>query len=260
MSDPISDDDLMAYVDDQLSPVRRTEVEDHLSRHPAMAARVMADLKIRGALRLALGAAPKVQAIATGNAARRLQRGLDGDRLRRRLARAGGIAALVALGWFAHSQSGPMGVTSVVASALPPPFVEDAVRAHRTSEVRQAMPSQPSLAAYDAADIRAATGIVMPQLPRGWRVRDVQVFPSAFGPSVEMSLVADDLGPVSLFAVRPGKFDVVPATVTRHEGLSAAHWQMGEVAYALVAGGAEPTGAQDRHLGEAARMLAASLH
>ncbi len=259
MSDPISDDDLMAYVDGELAPARRIAVEDHLSRHPLMAARVMADLRIRGELRQALMDNPKVQAIATGNAARRLQRALDGDRVRRRVARAAGLAALVALGWFAHGQSGPMAVTSVVASALPPPFVEDAVRAHRTSEVRKAMRSQPSLAAYDAGDIRAATGIAMPRLPEGWQVADVQVFPSAFGPSVEMRLETRDFGSLSLFAVRPGKFDVVQPTVSRHEGLSAAHWQTGEVAYALVAGGSTSAEGRDRRLGAAADDLAASL-
>jgi anti-sigma factor RsiW len=56
MSDPITEADLLAYVDDQLDVARRIEVEEHLARNPEAAARVMADLKDRDALRLAFAA------------------------------------------------------------------------------------------------------------------------------------------------------------------------------------------------------------
>jgi anti-sigma factor RsiW len=51
MTDPITEADLLGYVDDQLDIGRRIEVEEHLSRHPDAAARVMADLGMRDALR-----------------------------------------------------------------------------------------------------------------------------------------------------------------------------------------------------------------
>ena len=57
MSDPITEADLLAYVDDQLDPARRIEVEEHLAHDPEAAARVMADLKDRDTLRL-IHAAP----------------------------------------------------------------------------------------------------------------------------------------------------------------------------------------------------------
>ena len=44
MFDPITEDDLHAYVDDQLDATRRIEVEEHLAHNPEAAARVMADL------------------------------------------------------------------------------------------------------------------------------------------------------------------------------------------------------------------------
>jgi anti-sigma factor RsiW len=52
MTDPITEDDLHAFVDDQLPTERRLDVEDHLVRHPEIAARVMADLRARDALKL----------------------------------------------------------------------------------------------------------------------------------------------------------------------------------------------------------------
>jgi anti-sigma factor RsiW len=57
MSDPITEGDLLAYVDDQLDPARRIDVEEHLARDPESAAQVMADLKARDTLRL-IHAAP----------------------------------------------------------------------------------------------------------------------------------------------------------------------------------------------------------
>ena len=54
--------DLLAYVDDQLDPARRIEVEEHLAHDPEAAARVMADLKDRDTLRL-LHAAPSAPSV-----------------------------------------------------------------------------------------------------------------------------------------------------------------------------------------------------
>lgn len=257
--DPVSDDDLQAYVDDELNVARRIDVEAYLSAHPAEASRVMADLRIRDELRLALADTPRSvlsapARLATADAARRLEGALSRERWMRRLRLAASVALLIGAGWLAHGQFGPLGVSRVVASDLPPAYLEDAVRAHRTSQLRAGMNSQPGSAAYDPAEIRAATAIVVPQLPEDWQVSDVQVFPSAFGPSVEVAVKTKDFGAVSLFAVRPGSFDVVPATTVPREDLNAAYWQVGEVAYALVAQG------ETRELDRAAAALARSLY
>ena len=126
--------------------------------------------------------------------------------------------------------------------------------AHRTTLVRAGMPSQPEIAALDRGEIRAATGIVLPVLPEGWRIADVQIFPSKFGPSVEMSIRTDASIPLSLFAVRPGVFDVRDPASAAYGDMTAAYWQIGEVAYALVA----ETGAPD--LDRAAEGLARTLY
>lgn len=147
-------------------------------------------------------------------------------------------------------------MTESVASAPPPAYVEDALRAHGTSAIRAAMISQPEVPQYDPDEIRAMTAIVMPTLPKDWRVRDVQLFPSRFGPSVELFADTEEFGLVSLFAVRPGTFDVVePTLAPRPQGTtSAAFFQIGEVAYALVAAG------NSRSLERAAERLADTLY
>ncbi|RRI03854.1 anti-sigma factor [Mesorhizobium tamadayense] len=251
--DPVTDADLDAYVDDQLDVARRIEVEAFLSSRPEVAARVMSDLRTRDELRVALAGPLGMARPATTEAARRLERALARDRVFSVLQRAAAAAVLVAAGWLANGVFGPITVTKVVASTQPPAYVEEAVSAHRTTLVRETMPSQPEAPGYNADEIRAATAIVMPSLPDDWRIRDVQIYPSRFGPSVEMAVETKDLGLVSLFAIRPGTFDVVKPTVAPSGDISSAYFQIGEVAYAVV--GRSDAGDLDRAAEKLARTL-----
>jgi len=70
--EPITDVDLHAYVDDELPLVRRIEVEACICHHPEKAAHVMADLRIRDELRLALANAPRSRRRAASVVAGRL--------------------------------------------------------------------------------------------------------------------------------------------------------------------------------------------
>ncbi|MGF7158558.1 anti-sigma factor RsiW [Rhodoligotrophos appendicifer] len=232
--DPITETDLHAYVDDQLEVQRRIEVEAYLSREPETAARVMADLRSRDELRLALADMPRIGRIGTMDAARRLERGISQDRWFTRVSRAAGLIACIGVGWVAHAQLGTLSIGTVNASTPAPRYVADARQAYQASLVRATLPSAAKSAAYDREEIRAATAIALPELPAGWTVEDAQIFPSTFGPSVEVAIKADTLGSLALFAVRPGSFDVIPATVAR-DGQTAAYWQIGEVAYVLIA-------------------------
>lgn len=253
--DPITEADLAAYVDGELGMARRIEVEAHLAARPAEAARVMSDLRARDELRLALSIEPLPVSIATSEAAGRLERSLRRRGIARRFSRAAALALVLGAGWIAHAEFNALGVSQSIASAPPPAFVADAVRAHGTSELRAGMTSQPEVTRYDRAEILSATAIRVPSLPKGWIVTDVQLFPSTFGPSLEMSLSTKDFGTVSLFAVRPGSFDVVQASAVTEGGATAAFWQVGEVAYALVS-----TGADRRALEREAASIEASLH
>lgn len=235
--DRITEIDLGAYVDDQLDDRRRVDVEAWLASRPGEAARIMADLRTRDELRLALALPGASGTVTTTESARRLERGLARRHFLGRFQRAAAILLLLGAGWAANEMAGPIVVTRSVASAPPPAYVAEALRAHGTASLRASMASQPQVADFDPDEIRSVTAIVMPRLPDDWTVRDVQVFPSSYGPSVELSAETKDFGRLSLFAVRPGSFDVVRPQIVPGDTTSASYFQVGEVAYAVVAGG-----------------------
>jgi anti-sigma factor RsiW len=238
MPDPITEADLLAYVDDQLDPARRIEVEEHLAHDPQAAVRVMADLKDRDALRL-LHAAPlprpaEPMLVASG----RLERALGWQEFGLKFRRVAAVVALVGFGWFAHGQVG-LGVTDSEASPKPPAFVEDALHSHETSLLRARMVSQPEVEDYDPAEILAETGIRLPSLPEDWQVRDAQIFPSRYGHSIEIAIDAGELGRVSLFAAQAPAFDVIAPMPARFDKATAVYWQTGQLAYALTGNGSD---------------------
>ena len=253
-TDSVSEADLHAYIDDQLTPARRIAVEDYLSAQPELAAQVMADLRGRDELRLAMAEATPVVTLAAQDAARRLEKGLAHQTYAGKLRRVAAVAMLIGLGWLAHTEFASMRSWTAASASVMPAYVGEATRAYRTALLRASMHSQHVQPDYDREDIRAATSINMPALLQGWHVLDVQIFPSSSGPAVETTIKARDLGTLSLFAVKPGRFDVVPATSASSNGVTAAYWQTGDVAYALV-GTTEST-----VLSEAAAKLSAALY
>ncbi|KPF43429.1 anti-sigma factor family protein [Rhizobium sp. G187] len=253
--DPVIESDLHAYVDDQLDVARRIEVEAYLSENPSIAAKVMADLRVRDELRLALAGLPSVARQETREAARVLERAFNGRQTLDLMRRAAAVVLLVGAGWIAHGWIAPGGIGEVVASVPPPQFVEEAMRAHQTAELRENMRSQPEAGRFDPAEIRSATAIVLPSMPGDWAVRDAQVFPSAYGPSVELAVEPKAGERLSLFAVRPGNFAVQQVLLRQDGETQAAYWQIGEVAYALIS----ETENTDR-LADQARKLARTLY
>lgn len=240
--------DLEAYVDGQLDPQRRFEVEDHLARNPDAAARVMADMRARDAVRLLAAAPLAPPPEAQLEAMARLKGGLRRAGRMREFGRIAAAGALLLTGAVA-GRFLPIGPQPQETASE---FVAEAVQAHRTSLMRAAMRSQPEAVTYNPTEIRSATRIVLPQLPATWQVTDVQVFPSDDGPSVAVALETSDLGQVSLFAASAPEFaDREPETV--ESGTRAvAYWQIGHLAYALT--GAAPPG----DLQEAATRLSSA--
>ncbi|MDQ0456424.1 anti-sigma factor family protein [Rhizobium paknamense] len=254
-SDPVQDFDLHAYVDDQLPVARRIEVEAYLSGHPDLAARVMGDLRVRDELRLALAGQTVPPRAETRETARRLEAVLGQEQRLAFLRRAAAVVIFVGGGWLAHSAFSVFTPSEVVASVPPPAFVDEAVKAHETAMLRESVSGPTQKAAFGPAEIRSATGIMLPELPARWTVLDSQIFPSAYGPSVEMVVKPLSGGEMSLYAVRPGSFSVQPVTLRLSDKANAAYWQIGEVGYALVAGHQRPD-----ELAATARQLARTLY
>jgi len=233
-SDAISELDLNAYVDEQLDDWQRLRVEDHRARHPEAAARVMQDIRLRRELRLALAPAGTPTGAHRAGAAQ-LSRALRRDERIRRAIRLVPVGLLVVTGWLANEGFGPLSVGKVVASQAPPPVVSAALSAREASLVRLPMRSQPQASRLDPAELRAATGILLPRFDRDWTIRDAQVFPSPQGPGIEIVFDAGDLGRLTHFAVRTGSFAVTMPHVETHGRENVAWFQIGETAHVMIA-------------------------
>ncbi|WP_373321211.1 anti-sigma factor family protein, partial [Methylobacterium gregans] len=157
MIDPITDGDLTAYIDGQLDVMRRLEVEAHLAANPATAARVMAELHDRDALRAAFAQLPGPGPERNRHAARRIDRSMRWRRVGARLKRAAAIAVMVGAGWLAHDEVGRFGVPGTIAAPVDPTLIEDAQQARQVAQMRARVASQRSGSTYDRAAIEAAT-------------------------------------------------------------------------------------------------------
>lgn len=233
-NDRIGEIDLHAYVDGQLDPARRMEVEEHLSHNAEDAMRVMADLSLRNTLILALTEPGETLSAETQRQARRLERALMRARAVDYLRQLAAAVLLVAVGWAGHlGYASWFPQTEGVLQAVPS-FVDDAVRAHRAAMVRAGMRSQPTMPYLDPDEILRITGIPMPVLPEDWQVRDVQVFPASTGVGIEISLETEELGPLSVFASHAQQLDAGgEPIVLRQDDAGVVYWRRGSWAYAM---------------------------
>lgn len=227
--EPITETELAYYIDDQLSPERKINVEAYLAHEPELAARIMDELKINHELRLTATDADEAPSARTDNLARRLQRAMARRSLFLKLRPGLSACVLIAVG-----AVGGGTLTASLSRPEVPDYIEAALQAHAVSQVRAVMVSQLEAPEYDRDELLSATAIVMPTLPVDWVVTDVQVYPSRFGPSVEMALDAGSIGRASIFAARPGDSVTIPPTTAQNGDTTFAHWQMDEIAYVLV--------------------------
>jgi anti-sigma factor RsiW len=253
--DPVSEEDILGYIDNQLTMARRIDVEAYLANAPERAADVMADLRVRDELRFVMRDAGDIGTPRTRDAARKVEQALKSRGRLALLRRVAAVAIFAGFGWTAHSLINPFTATPVVASVPTPSFVREALQAHEATLLREKLQPTGQNIRFDAGEMRAATGIVLPKLPANWVVLDSQIFPSDFGPSVEMAVKPRNSEELTLFAARTGSFSVQRVTLAHSGKAAAAYWQIGEVAYALVS----DNGNSDA-LTEAAGRLAQTLY
>ncbi|MGE0775862.1 MAG: anti-sigma factor [Sphingomonadaceae bacterium] len=234
MADGITEIDINAYIDGELDDERRLHVEDWLAHHPDAAAQVMADLHLNGVLRLAKHQSHQPSA-RVRDAARRLNDVLHRRRplrgLRLPILVAATVAALIAAP-VRLPLIGPDGSASAA-----PTYLDDAVRAHRTAQMRAQMHSMPESVSFDAGEVLLNTRIRVPKLPAGWRIRDVQLFPSAEGPALQLSIETGDGMSLSMFAIYATSGAPADPIAIRHDGETVAYWQEEQVSYAMVGNG-----------------------
>jgi anti-sigma factor RsiW len=234
--DPVTDFEIEAYIDGELDTERRMAVEDHLSRHADVAARVMADLKVRSALRLVL---QQREPLPTHLADR-------AETLRQRLGkRRWRLSAL--MGFSTMGMAAAAAALMLVWPTLHgdvPSYVGDAVMSHRVGLMRAAMTSQVETPHFDAHEMLQSARIRMPVPLTGWRVTDVQLFPSDAGPALQFMIHTNNGQIMSMFATpTKNRATTQPVAVQRGD-TAAAYWNRDGVSYALI--GTLPANELDR--------------
>ncbi len=225
MSDDVNLVEIDAYVDDQLDLSRRFVVETHLSRNPMEAARVMADLSTRSALRL-LAPMPQPMPEDMARKAALLTAPPKGRPIIRRiLPFAASFAAAASFALIFLRPSGP------------PEYVDYAINSHRIAMMRAAMVSQVETPHYDAKEIASNTRIAMPHLPKEWQITDVQLFPTERGPALVVAVKTDAGQNFSLFALRDRSRAPEQPDAVQEGAESVAYWRRGDMSYALTGSG-----------------------
>ena len=202
-ADHIGDTELNAYVDGQLALGHRLEIEERLAGNPELATRVMADLGVRHALRLAFSEESASTSVQTRTLAHKLQGALGRRRILVPLRRAAAAVALFALGWGAS-----LGWMEL-----------------------NRLPDQQALLAK-AARLGETVDVRLPSLPKGWAVVDARLAETPEGAGVKLTFDTPEFGHLSLIARNTSDIGIVLPTVNTDED-SKIHWQFVSDRYEL---------------------------
>jgi len=257
---PLSDDDLHAYVDDVIDEARRIEVEALLARDPDAAARVANWRAQAQALHAlfdpVLDEAPTETMVAAANrltvtrAANEDRPGAWGGRAALRMAAAVALVLTGTLGgWIGASWSGgrtdrPSGGTAAVASVgAPSPlqtFAAAGMRAHNFYTVDN--PFMVELGADDRDKLdgwvsqRLGNPVFGPDLEgAGYQLVGGRTLPTAYGPGGQYMYEDGDGHRITLFVGSPRSQAPDNAVTIYEQGdVTSAYWVEGPLAYALI--------------------------
>lgn len=199
---------LAAYVEGRLPPDGRRQIEGYLACNPDLAARVMGELHRHGNVAAPPSAERRRTYVKTA------------------LTLACGLLVTSALLLGGHFRR--------ELPFLVPDFVQDAVVSHRTTLLRADMSSQEETPTLNATEMRAKAKLEIPALPNGWRIMDVQLYPSDDGPSMHVLIDTPQDERLTLFAVRARTSASAKPEWTRSDGADVVYWEHGPFGYALL--------------------------
>ena len=235
---PITLDDLNAYVDDALDPVRRAEVEAYLTSHPDAAEQVRAYRLQNAGMHALFGPVPGSRVPASLKPAN-----VDARRhQRRRMIALQAVAAILLLavggagGWLAGDSVRP------AEFAAAPGFTRDATAAHvlYTAERRHAVEvGAEEEHLFRWLSNRLGTDVHAPDLATlGFRLIGGRLLPANGRPAAQF-MYEDEAGERLTLYIRPDpgseetRFEYVD-----EDGVGAFYWVEGRFGYALI--GAQP--------------------
>jgi len=250
----ISDDDLQAYVDDCLDPVRLPEVEAHLAAHPEVAQRLEAYRRQRHELRQAFAAAVPPQPAADHALLRQVEAHLARRRQQRLLAAVAMIAVLIGAGiggssgWLLRGAAFTAGGTTTVAGNADADkdltgvaaLAEEAGAAHLVFAADRKRPVE--LDAAHEADLtkwlsnRLAHPVVPVDLAAaGFRFMGGRLVATDHGPAA-LFMYDDDKGTRLSLLIRPmTKADMeAPLSAVKAHGVDGYAWAQHGIGFSLV--------------------------
>ncbi|MDR4305930.1 anti-sigma factor [Chelatococcus sambhunathii] len=231
---PILEDDLQAYVDDELDAGRRAEVEAYLADRPDVARRVAELAAQRADLREAFGPIAEEPVPAELGIAR-----LVADRRKvSAFPRWGSMAAAVAMlivgagaGWYGRGQFEPRRPVGVAALA------QEASASFVTYASDHSRPVE--LKAGDSDGLlrwisnRLKRPVTLPDLSAsGYRFMGGRVVPTPHGPAA-MLMYDDDRGSRLVMLMRPMQERFVPMSDQSADGVSGFAWAQDSMGYSL---------------------------
>lgn len=252
----ISDDDLQAYVDDCLDPVRLPAVEAHLAAHPEIAQRLAAYRRQRHDLRQAFAAAVPPQPAADRALLQALGAHLSRQRQRRLLAAVAMIAVVIGIGigggsgWLLRGASLTDNAAGIVNSELVAAsdkdlsgvaaLAEEAGAAHLVFAADHKRPVELD-AAHEADLVKwLSTRLAHPVTPvdlaaAGFRFMGGRLVATDHGPAA-LFMYDDDKGTRLSLLIRPmTKADMqAPLEPVKAHGLDGYAWARNGIGFSLV--------------------------
>lgn len=222
-TDPIEKMDVEAYIDGELDLEHRFAVEDHLSRHPDLAAQVMAHFRDRSALQL-LSRLDFNLSRSLAETAEQVQK--EGRAFWRR----------PAMGLVAMSMTMTMMLAALNIASSPPSYIGFAAASHRSITERTHLAAFTPISDRTQA-LLAASRIAIPRLPSDWRVVDVEVLHLTDVPALLLAVKTAEGHTLSILALRERSSAPRDPDTVRDGNQSVAYWRKGDFSYALTGEG-----------------------